>query len=402
MLSLVERLTAGIVNTWMQTIHPMERTKKEITPSFRWEPYTYIGCDVWMRCSSSESGEKAELIIDMRSDTVSPPTDAMLDAMRSARVGDEIMGEDPSVNELERFAADLFGKEAAVFTVSGTMSNQIAVMALCDRGDEVILGSESHMYNLEVGGLAALSQVQARTISCPRGYYDPNLVENAIQNQGIQNSKTGLICIENTCDLNRGYPVHVQNIRDIYTVARLHDIPLYMDGARIFNAAYALGVDVRQISKSVDALQICLTKGLCAPFGSLLLGSAKFVKKAKWLKQRLGGGMRQIGYLAAAALVALKAMPPQAKLDNIRAKKLAENLSSNFPGILDITDVLSNIVTINISSICRDINGFQKRMSETGVRIKRVSNSEFRLVCHRGICDSDIDIVLSAIQMSLT
>lgn len=340
-------------------------------------------------------------MIDLRSDTVSPATEMMLNAMRLASVGDEILREDPSVNALENYAANLFGREDAVFTVSGTMSNQIAVMAFCERGDEIILGSESHMYNLETGGLAALSQVQARAVPCPKGYYDPDLIEGAIQSQGVQNPRTSLICIENTYNLNRGYPVQVQNIKAISTLAHSYGIPIYLDGARIFNAAYALEINFKRLTEYVDAFQICLTKGLCAPFGSLLIGSKEFVEKARGFKQRLGGGMRQVGYFAAAGLVALKTMLPQTALDNMRAKKLSVALATDFPGILDISEVSSNILTINVASMCEDSAAFYSRMAEAGVRIKRVGNSEFRLVCHRGISDSDIDVVLSAVRKAL-
>lgn len=337
-------------------------------------------------------------MIDLRSDTVTLPTEEMLDAMRFAKVGDDILGEDPTVKELEEYAANLLGKEAAVFTVSGTMSNQIAVMALCDRGDEVILGSESHMYNMEVAGLAALSQVQARAISCPKGYYNPQLIERAIQDRSVQHAKTGLICIENTYNMNRGYPVSKQNINDVVSLAHSRGVSVYIDGARIFNAASVLGTDVKDLVRSVDVLQICLTKGMCAPFGSLLLGSNNFVDHARWLKQRVGGGMRQAGYSAAAALVALKTMIPQIEKDNARAKKLLSHILAELPGLFDESETVTNIITIDVSKNCKDALAFYKQMLNAGVHVKKVGESEFRMVCHRGVSDSDIEIIVSALK----
>lgn len=337
-------------------------------------------------------------MLDVRSDTASLPSLEMLDAMRTARVGDEILGDDPTVNELEAYGASLFQKEAALFTVSGTMSNQIAVMAFCDRGDEIILGRESHMYNLEAGGLAALSQVQVRTIPCSKGWYDPRLVEAAIRCPGKQCPKTSLVCIENTYDLNRGYPVTVDNTLEIAALARAHNIPLYIDGARLFNAAAALGVEITELSDPADAIQICMTKGLSAPFGSLLLGDAAFVEKARWLKQRIGGGMRQAGYLAAPALIALKTMPEKIAEDNLRTRRLAEEITRFASDLFDLTDVKSNIITLDIGKRGIDPSAFLSTMLQNGVYPKHIGGTEFRIVCHHGITDMHIAQIARAIK----
>lgn len=199
--------------------------------------------------------------IDLRSDTVTQPTQAMRDAMYNAVVGDDIMGEDPTVRELELLSANILGKEAGLFVSSGTMANQIAVMVFTNRGEEVIVGDTSHIFNLEVGGLAVLSQVQTRTISVPNGLYDIEELENLIQEEGLQRAKTGLICIENTNNLNAGLVVPLENIKEVCDLGKSHNIPVYMDGARLFNAAVALDVDPKEIVKDVDAAMFALTKG---------------------------------------------------------------------------------------------------------------------------------------------
>jgi threonine aldolase len=235
--------------------------------------------------------------IDLRSDTAALPTEGMFDAMRAAELGDDVLGEDVNVRKLEETAARMFGKEAALLVSTGSMANQVAVMVYTQRGQEVIVGAESHMYNLEGAGLAALSQVQARPVSCPKGYFDPAKVAGAIQGTGVQSARTGLICLENTYNLNRGYVMSLENIAEIASLATKNGIPVYMDGARIFNAAAALGIEAEEIARHVDAVQFCMTKGLGAPFGSLLMGRNEFIREARIVRQRIGGGIRHLGLL---------------------------------------------------------------------------------------------------------
>lgn len=336
-------------------------------------------------------------MIDVRSDTVTKPTVQMLDAMARAQVGDDTLGEDPSVKELEALGASMFQKEAALFTVSGTMANQLAVMTLTNRGDEVIVGRQSHIYNLEVGGLAALSQVQVRPVDCAEGYPDPAVFEKAIQAAGIQRAHTGLICLENTYDLNRGYPVSREQMEDIVNLAEDFGIPVYLDGARIFNAASAQHTTVEELTKPISALQVCLTKGLCAPFGSLLIGDGAFIEKARWLRQRIGGGMRQAGYMAAAAVAALKTMPAQIEKDNQHAHLLAEKIAARLPELVTPGTVKSNIVNLDLAQKGVDAEKFYQGTLKAGVLIKPLGNFHFRMVCHFGIGEMEVQSVADTI-----
>ena len=246
--------------------------------------------------------------IDLRSDNIADATAEMVSAMTKAATGDAVLGEDPSVKNLEELGASILGMEAGLFLPSGTMANQVAIMALTERGQEVIISKESHIYNLEVAGLAALSQVQVRAIETPKGFYDPEIICQAIQSEGIQKPVTGAVCVENTHNLYEGRVVTIDNMKKIYEVVKKYEIPIYLDGARIFNAASFLEVKPCELCKHVDAVQICLTKGLCAPIGSILCGKTKFISKAKKLAQRIGGGMRKAGYMAAAGIVGLETM----------------------------------------------------------------------------------------------
>lgn len=340
-------------------------------------------------------------VIDVRSDTVTQPTAKMRKAMSEAIVGDSIMGEDPTVNQLEAMGAQIFGKEAGLFVTSGTMANQIAVMVFCRRGDEIILGSDTHMLNLEVGGLSALSGVQPRVINVPRGYYDPQVVEKSIQPPGIQLAETSLICIENTYDLNKGFIVQPENMREIATIGEKYAIPIYMDGARIFNSAAACDSDVKIFAQHVDALQVCLTKGLAAPFGSLLIGSKTFIDRARLMKQRLGGGMRQAGIMAAAAIVALKEMRERLSEDHKHAKLLAQGLLQIDSRLLNIEDVETNVLTIDVAhlGVHRQVDGdaFLQAMSQQQVKIKKIGDTTFRMITHYHITEVEVEAIVGAV-----
>ncbi|KAB3535213.1 threonine aldolase [Alkaliphilus pronyensis] len=332
-------------------------------------------------------------ILDIRSDTVTQPTDEMRKAMAEAIVGDDIMGEDPTVKRLEKLACEIFGKEAAVFVTSGTMANQIAVMVYSKLGDEVIVGSQSHILNLEVGALAAICGVQARSIEVVDGHYDAEVIENAILGKGIQSTDTGLICLENTYNLNRGLIVTTENMKEIKMIGAKHKIPVYLDGARILNAAVAEGKDVKEFTKHVDALQVCLTKGLAAPFGSLLLGDKEFISKARKMKQRLGGGMRQAGIMAAAGVVALENMVSRLDEDHKRAKTLAHRLVKIHEGILEITEVQTNIVSLNLGFLSIDGKTIQEEFLKQGIKVKKIGDKSYRMIIHYQIKDEDIDYI---------
>ena len=336
-------------------------------------------------------------IIDLRSDTVTQPTQEMREAIYKAVVGDDIMGEDPTVKELEELSAEMLGKEAGLFVSSGTMANQLAVMAYTNRGEEVIVGDTSHIYNLEVGGLAALSQVQTRAISVPNGVYDIDALKDLIQEPGIQNPKTGLICIENTNNLNAGLVVPLENINEVCNIGRENYIPIYMDGARIFNASLASGIDVKEIVKNTDSAMFALTKGLAAPFGAVLVGNKDFIDKARWFKQRIGGGYRQAGFIAAPGIVGLKTMIPRISEDHENAQILQKGLS-RIEGLKVINDVHTSIVSCSIAGLPCTIDTFLGNLLGKGIKGKKISNSAFRMVTHYGIKRTDIEYVIDSVK----
>lgn len=341
------------------------------------------------------------MMIDVRSDTASMPTKEMMEAIQHADLGDDICGEDPTVKRLEEIAAALFGKESALFTCSGTMSNQIAVMALVGRGDEIIVGEKSHIYNLEAGGLAALSQVQVRAVPFPKGCIDPETVKAAILPPGVQQPRTQLLCLENTYDLNRGYPVTAKNTAEVCALAHSYGIPVYLDGARIFNAATSLGEDVKDLVREVDALQVCLTKGLGAPFGSLLAGSSAFIDTCKRMRQRIGGGLRQAGVVAAPGIVALTQMTQRLGEDHRNAAILAAGFAEIHPTLLNVADVKTNAITVNIGQTGVPSEEFAGRLLQMGIKAKQVGPSEFRFMTYHNIAEKEIRQIVNAVRTIL-
>lgn len=336
--------------------------------------------------------------IDLRSDTVTQPTQEMREAMYNAVVGDDIMGEDPTVRELEVMSADILGKEDALFVTSGTMGNQIAVMTLTNRGEEVIIGDTSHIYNLEVGGLAAISQVQTRPIEVPSGIYDIKIMEELIQEEGIQRAKTSLICIENTNNLNAGFVVPIDNINAVCNLAKKNNIYVHLDGARIFNAAVASKTTVKEIVKNADTVMFALTKGLGAPFGAILAGNKDIIAKARWMKQRMGGGYRQAGFLAAPGIVALKTMMPQIEIDHKHAQILGQGLSKINRLKVDITRIHTNIITGSVEDMPITIENFLENLMLKGIKAKRISRTSFRMITHYGIEEHHLHQVIKAVE----
>ena len=337
-------------------------------------------------------------IIDLRSDTVTHPTEAMRQAMYTAKIGDDIMREDPTVIELEEMVANILGKESGLFVSSGTMANQLAVMSFTNRGEEVLLGDNSHMFNLEVGGLAVLSQVQTRTFPMKNGLYDIEHIEGLIQEEGIQRAKTGLICIENTNDLNAGLVIPKDNIDMVCKLCKDNNIPVYMDGARLFNAETASGVAAKDIVENVDAVMITLTKGLAAPFGAVLVGTNKFIEKARWFKQRIGGGFRQAGFMAAPAIVALQTMMPQLLIDHKNARLLGELLSDINNLMVNTNNIHTNILTGRINDKLFTIEEFLEKLNQKGIKAKRISKNSFRMVLHYGIDEEDVNYVADSVK----
>ncbi|HWR45043.1 low specificity L-threonine aldolase [Sporomusa sp.] len=335
---------------------------------------------------------------DFRSDTVTQATPEMRKAMMEAEVGDDILGEDPTVKKLEALSAAMFGKEAALLTVSGTMANQIAIMALTQLGDEIILGEETHMYNLEVGALAALSCVQARPISSRMGYFDASDVKKSIRPRGVQSPISRVLCLENTYDLNRGYPLPPEYQAEMAQLARNNGMAVYLDGARIFNAAEALKCDLKQLAKDVDALQFCLTKGLAAPFGSMLLGTHDFIDKAKWIKQRIGGGMRQAGHMAAAGIVALETMKDRLHEDHSNAQRLANALAAIDERLVNVNQVKTNVVQINFEPVGKEAAFVTEALIKQHIKVKPIGPHACRMITHWGITEEDVDYAVAAIR----
>ncbi len=328
-------------------------------------------------------------MIDLRSDTVTRPTAAMRRAMAEAEVGDDVYGEDPTVNRLEEEAARLVGKEAALFVASGTMGNQLAVMTHTRRGDEVIVEAESHIYYYEVGGLAALSGVQPLAIPGQNGILTSKDVEAALRPENIHFPRPRLLCLENTHNRGGGTVLSVEQTRALAEVARRAGMKVHLDGARIFNAAVFLGVTARELAEPADSVMFCLSKGLGAPVGSILAGSAAFVEAARKNRKLLGGGMRQAGILAAAGLLALE-MVSCLEEDHQKARVLAEGLAE-IPGItLDLNLVQTNIVRFDVAGTGLSAPDLVARLKDEGVLANAVGTTKVRMVTHRDVSGIDI------------
>jgi len=337
-------------------------------------------------------------VIDLRSDTVTHPTDEMRRAMYQADVGDDVYGEDPTVNALEQLAANMLDKEAALFTSSGTMSNLLAVLTLTRPGNEILLGSEAHMFWHEVGGASTLGGVVMRTLPNDRdGQIDLNAIEDAIHGKSISFPQTVLLCLENTHNRCSGAVLTSDYTSSAARVAHKYDLKVHLDGARIFNAAIALDIPARELVKDTDSVGLCLSKGLSAPVGSLLCGTGDFVESARKWRKMIGGGMRQAGVIASAGIVALKTMIGRLKEDHDNAHHLAHGLAS----IPDITvaspEVQTNIVMFELASNVPGLD-FAERLKDYGVKVGYRGSQKFRAVTHRMVNTADIDEALNRIE----
>ena len=335
--------------------------------------------------------------IDLRSDTVTQPTQEMREAMYRAQVGDDVYGDDPTMNELERKAAEMLGKEAALFMASGTMGNAVAVMSHIQRGNEVILSDTAHIVAHEVGGAAVLSQAFIRTLHFKDGLFDAEQIRAAIRDRSnIHYPYTGLICVEEP--LATGKVVPLERLQKVYQMAKEENIPVHMDGARIFNAATALGVDVKEIAACTDSVMFCLSKGLCAPVGSMLVGSKEYIERARRNRKMLGGGMRQCGFLAAAGLIALEVMTKRLQEDHDNAKYMAQRLQK-MPGVtLDMNSVEINMAFFKLDAPKEVIDSLPEKMLEAGVKINGIEDGEFRFVTTHDTSREDIDRALDAFE----
>lgn len=336
-------------------------------------------------------------IIDLRSDTVTKPTPEMREAMKNAVVGDDILRDDPTVIQLEELAAEIFGKEAALLTISGTMSNEIATMVFTKPGDEIVVFTESHIYNLETGGISALSGSQPRPLKSDTGIYDAKELRQAIMPPGVQRPRTRLICLENTFHLDRGLAVEKKSYAEIIAIAKGHNLPIFMDGARIFNAAVALNVKVSELVDFCDAVDVCLCKGLAAPLGSLLMGKREFIEEARRIRQRIGGGMRQAGVIAAPGIIALTEMVQRLAKDHENAERLRSGLEAL--GIrVDRGGVLTNIINLDVNPVGWNASLFADRLNRFGIKVKVCSEDALRMVTHNDIQAQDIPFVLEKIK----
>jgi threonine aldolase len=342
-------------------------------------------------------------IVDLRSDTVTLPTPAMRQAMFEAPLGDDVYGEDPTVNRLEALAAARLGKEAAMFVPSGTMANLSCLLTHCGRGDEAIMGDAAHTFLFEAGGSAALGGIHPRTVpNRPDGTLDLADVEAAIRPDNPHYPRTRLICLENTHNRCGGAVLSLAYVADVRALADRYGLAIHLDGARLFNAAVALGVQPSALAHDADSVSFCLSKGLSAPVGSLVCGSAAFVQAARRQRKVLGGGMRQAGVLAAAGIVALETMVDRLAEDHAHARRLAEGLAA-LPGVvLDPEQVQTNIVIFGLAPDAPSPAAFAAAMAAHGVKLNPIGGRRLRAVTHYGLDATDVGRAVAAARASLS
>ncbi len=339
-------------------------------------------------------------VVDLRSDTLTVPTPAMRQAMFEAQVGDDVYGEDPTVNRLEALAASILGKEAAVFVPSGTMANLVCLLAHCDRGDEAIMGHMSHTFLFEAGSSAAVGGIHPRTVpNQPDGTLKLSDIEAALRDPNNEHyPRSRLICVENTHNRCSGAVLSPEYMAQVRALATEHGLAIHLDGARVFNAAVALDVAPSLLVRDADSVSFCLSKGLSAPVGSLACGSAEFIRRARRQRKMLGGGMRQAGVLAAAGIIALETMIDRLAEDHDTAKRLAEGLS-HLPGIeIDPQRVPTNIVILELAPDAISPAQLAQGLAARGVKVGSIGGRRIRAVTHHLIETQDIDYALSAFE----
>ena len=330
----------------------------------------------------------------MRSDTVTKPSPEMRKAMYEAEVGDDVYGDDPTTNALQDKAAEMLGKEAGLFVTSGTQGNLSAVLAHAQRGDEILVGDMCHIFNSEAGGVSVLGGVVMYPVKTDRhGVLEPSLIEGAIKPRDYHKPRTKLLCIENTHNNTSGQAVTPQATQAMADAARKHGLKVHLDGARLFNAAVALDVDVKKLTAPVDTATFCLSKGLSCPIGSVLVGDRDFIDEANRWRKMLGAGMRQVGIVAAAGIVALDTMIDRMAEDHVNARKLAEGLAEIKGIALDPAIIHTNIVRFGVPP--HSGNRIAQLLKEQGVYING-GDSDLRMVTHYGIDSEDIDFTLLA------
>ncbi|HMF64913.1 MAG TPA: low-specificity L-threonine aldolase [Edaphobacter sp.] len=327
-------------------------------------------------------------MIDLRSDTVTRPTPAMRKAMAEAEVGDDVYGEDPTVNRLEKEAAAVFGREAAIFVPTGTMGNQIAIRLHTEHGQEVICESRSHVLDWEMAMMAAFSGCQARTVEGERGVLTWEKIRRAIGPKIYYRQPTGLVCLENTHNMAGGTVTPLEVLKDVWRGAKEAGLPVHLDGARVFNATTALGISVAELTAGFDTVMFCLSKGLGAPVGSILVGSAKAIERARVFRKALGGGMRQAGVLAAAGLIALNEMTKRLAEDHANARLLAEAVANASSAEIDLDAVETNIVIFKLRKE-GDAAGFCAALKQKDVLASAIGPHSVRFVTHYDVSRED-------------
>ncbi len=337
-------------------------------------------------------------MIDLRSDTKTRPTEAMRRAMAEAEVGDDVAGEDPTVNELEAVAAELLGKEAGLLVTSGTQGNIVSLLALTEPGQKLILEQDAHLFHYERGGVAMLAGLMVHTLPGHYGAMNPEEVEAAIWPDELHRAPTGAVALENTHNRAGGTCLSVEHTNDICAVAHRHEVPVHIDGARIFDAAVALGVEARELVAEADSVTFCLSKSLGAPVGSVICGEEAFIARAREYRKMLGGGMRQAGIIAAAGLVALEQELPRLHEDHKKARRIAEVLAE-LPGVrLDLATVQTNMVLFELQR--KDMTAPQlcAQLAEYDIKAKARSEVQIRFVLHRDTSFDDTEQVCAALE----
>ena len=338
--------------------------------------------------------------IDLRSDTVTKPTPEMREAMAEAEVGDDVYGDDPTVHHLEEIAAEILGKESALFVPSGTMGNLTALLVHCQRGEEVIVGNQSHMYLNEAGGMSALGGIHP----CPiqnraDGTLSLDDILASIRTEDVHHPITRLICLENTQNICGGVPLTSEYTRQVGELAHSKSLLLHIDGARIFNAAVAQNVSVKELVGPADSVMFCLSKGLVAPVGSMLVGKRNFIARARHVRKMLGGGMRQVGVLAAAGIISLETMTKRLADDHARANKLADGLRQVKGLSVDPDSPFTNMVYMNLAEeVSISTQRIGKQMKDFGVLVDSENARRFRLVTHYWIDDDAVEKVIAAFK----
>jgi threonine aldolase len=341
------------------------------------------------------------MTIDLRSDTVTQPTEAMREAMARAPVGDDVFGEDPTIRQLEELAAHELGKAAGLFVPSGTMANLVAILTHTRRGDAAIVEADSHTYNYESGALAAVAGVMPHPIPGERGYLSPEQLRAAVHEPDPHYAPTRLVCLENTHNRHGGVPFGPDEMDAVCLAAHALGLSVHVDGARIFNAAVALGVPAASLVRAADSAMFCVSKGLSAPVGSVLLGSEEFIGRARRFRKMVGGGMRQAGVIAAAGIVALRTMVDRLADDHANARRLADGIAA-IPGLSVRPDLVrTNIVYFGVLPAV-PVSEFLRKLNSDGVLVLQTGPGTVRAVTHRHISAADIDRTLASMRRAMT